>query len=422
MRFARHTTATAPFALSLGFFFACAAGNEEPKAEPNPGSDPTLLDAGAAEATPTDDGGEGSTPSTCSKDGFCYVTLPPLGPLLAVSASSADDAWMVPEHSGAILRWNGTVVKEVYEYEGASPPSITFQGIWAETKDSVWAPALGSDGHIFVVRHASPSGGGAPEFRELQTQEAASAIVALWGTGAGDALWLVTDRAVLRLHEDGAGAVVDNLSPTSDAPDAARYFWRGIWGFAPDDVYVAGSVCFSAACTLDDTQGVIGHYDGASWSITTLATTSQVSSLHGMLAGSDRQLWYDTVEAKPSTAPEKTYIGKTYLVSVTNEGGPGTPIFSHEAADSPACTTQIGHAAPSSGWFSGGLLLCRWTGTSLEPVQTALGSRPIAQQVRGIWAGNADDVWVVGTAVTRDGLPKRGFAARRTAASAQGGQ
>lgn len=118
-----------------------------------------------------------------------------------------------------------------------------------------------------------------------------------------------------------------------------------------------------------------------------------------------------------------TYAEKTYLVPVTNPGLPGAPVYSHPTDLPPACSTRVSHAvAPTSAWLSGGLLLCRWTGTKLEPVQTSPGALPVVETLNGIWAGGAEDVWIVGAAVTRDGLPPRGFAARRTAATATGGQ
>ncbi|MBN9167142.1 MAG: hypothetical protein BGO98_27880 [Myxococcales bacterium 68-20] len=424
MRLTRRTKSLAlAFMFALGPSFACATGDDEPKATPAPEVDPTPpLDAAVADAT---DDGLPPMPSTCSAGGFCYVRSPYLGPLLAVSASSVDDAWMVPEQSGALLRWDGASLKQIYEYEGPTPPNITFSGVWAETKDNVWAAAMGSDGHVVLVRYSSPPGGGAPAFRELPTRESATAILGIWGTPAGDTLWMVTDRAVLRVREDESGVIVDNLVPSTDAEDAGQYSWRGVWGFGPGDVYVAGRVCPSDYCEPKDSYGAIGHYDGTSWSVTTIDSASDVLSLRGTPPGTDRRLWFDTSEpsSREGDGSMTTYAEKTYLVPITNAGAPGAPLYSHPADVAPACSNRVGHAAaPTSAWLSSGLLLCRWTGTKLEPVQTSPGALPVVATLNGIWAGGAEDVWIVGAAVTRDGLPPRGFAARRTAATATGGQ
>ena len=410
------------FVLALGPSVACATGEEGPKSAPPPMDDsPSLLDAGAADAS--DERGA-STPSTCSESGFCYESLPVLGPILAVSASSADDAWMVPERSGVLLRWDGTSVTQAYAYDGAAPSNITFARIWAKKKDDVWAAAQTSDGQLFVVRYASAIGGGAPAFRELATQVSTSAILSVWGQPAGDSLWIVTDHGVLRVREDASGALVDDMSPALGAEDAHQYSWRGVWGFGPDDIYVAGRVCPPESCEPSESRGVLAHYDGTSWSITAIESASELLSLHGTAPGSEHQLWYDCREPELSSGPfgETIYVDKTYLVPVTNEGHPGAPLYSRSMKDVPACASRVGDmATPSSGWFSGGLLVCRWTGTTFEPVKVALGDRPIVEKVNGIWAGAEDDVWIVGAAVTRPGLPARGFAARRTKATLKGG-
>jgi len=332
---------------------------------------------------------------------------------------------MVPEESGVLLRWDGTSLTQAYAYSGASPSNITFARIWAKKKDVVWAVAQASDEQLFFVRYASPVGGGAPAFRELATQASASAILSVWGQPAGDALWIVTDRGVLRVREDAGGALVDDMSPPIGAEDTNQYSWRGVWGFGPDDIYVAGKVCPPDWCEPADSRGVLAHYDGTSWSITTIESASELLSLHGTAPGSERQLWYDSREPQLSSGPfgETIYVDMTYLVPVANEGQLGAPLYSRSMKDAPACASRVGDmAAPSSGWFSGGLLVCHWTGTTFEPVKVALGERPIVEKVNGIWAGGEDDVWIVGAAVTRPGLPARGFAARRTKATAKGGQ
>jgi hypothetical protein len=377
------------------------------------------LDAGTVDAT---DAPPATPPSECSEGGFCYVNVPSVGPLIAVSASSPDDAWMVAQEGGAIVHWDGTSLKQVYAYDGASPSGITFADIWAAKKDEVWAAARGNDGHVVVVRYSSPSGGGAPAFRQLSTQAPADMIFSVWGTPAGDALWMVTDRGVLRVREDGSGAVVDSLSPPTGPEDAAEYSWRGVWGFGTDDVYVAGKVCPYAFCEAQASQGILAHYDGANWSITTLASASELQSLRGTPPGTDRQLWYVATEHESPDGPTRKDLVTTYLVPIAG-AGPGAPLFSHPRGVAPACTSRIGQAAaPTSGWFSDGLLLCRWTGTAFEPTQTARGGVPVMQTVNGIWASGPDDAWIVGTALTRSGLPPRGFAARRTAVTAKGGQ
>ncbi len=400
--------------------FACAAGDDKVDAPPAEQFAPTPAPSADAEAvSDAPDDVPMASLKGCSDDGFCYVPVPRSMPLIAVSASSADDAWMLPESSSALLHWDGASIKQVYDYDRADPPNITFTGIWAQTRDKVWAVARGSDGRIVLVRHASPPGGGTPEFRVLVTEQPATTSIAEWGAPNGDVLWIATDTSVLRVHEDASGAVVEDRSPASSEDDPHGYMWRGIWGFAPDDVYVAGKVCPSNPCGADS-QGAIAHYDGTSWSITTVDSSIDVLSLRGTPPGGIRQVWYVASNRLP--APSQDIISRTELVALDEAGSPGAPLYSLPENRVPACTARVGQATgQSGGWFSSGLLLCRWTGSTLEPVRTAVDGRTIVESLNGIWAGGSDDVWIVGGAITRPGLVKTGFAARRTATTAEGG-
>ncbi len=399
------------YVVALGASVACATGDEKVEAKPPPVDDPSRsLDAGGdaseKDATP-------AAPNGCSDDGFCYVPVPSNRPLIAVSASSADEAWMLPQQSGAVLRWNGTSIEQVYEYDGATPSSITFGDVWAGKKDDVWAVATDSDNHYFFLHYAARAGG-APSFRELPTQEPVTAIRAVWGTGDGTELWIATVDSVLRVREDAAGAVIEDLRPNLGPDDEQGYAWRGVWGFGSDDVFVAGKVCPSSPCGSEG-QGAIAHYDGASWSISTIDSAQEVSSLRGTPPGTTRQLWFDTAEEDPTGTP----IQKTQLVTVASGGQLGAHLYTHPT-NGVSCGSRLGRAVSATvGWFSSGALLCRWDGTKLAPARTSIGDRPVINALSGIWAGGTDDVWLVGAAVTREGLPQGAIAARRSAATAQ---
>lgn len=401
------------YVVALGASVACAAGDEKVDAKSPPVDDSNRpLEAGVADAPEKD--ATIATPNGCSEDGFCYVPVPTDRPLIAVSASSADEAWMLPQQSGAILRWNGTSIEQLYEYDGASPSSITFGDLWAGKKDDVWAVATDSENHFFFVHYAARSGG-VPSFRELPTQEALTAISAVWGTADGNALWIATADSVLRVREDASGAVIEELRPSLGPDDEHGYAWRGVWGFGPDDVFVAGKVCPSNPCGWEGGQGAIAHYDGATWSISTIDSAEEVTSLRGTPPGTTRQLWYDTAEQDPPG----TFVQKAQLVTVTSDGQLGAQLYTHPT-NGAACSTRLGRAPSATvGWFSSGSLLCRWDGAKLAPARTSVGDRPVIHGLNGIWAGGTDDVWLVGAAVTREGLPQGAIAARRTRATAQ---
>ena len=418
MRLLRLLTARRVLGLGLAVVpataIACADGDEKLEGTPPPETTPPAVSVEGGASTELDAADDAPIAAVegCSDDGFCYEPVPRSAPLIAVSASGIDDAWMLPDRSGALYRWDGTSIRQVYEYEGATPPSITFTDLWAQTANNVWAAARGSDDRLVLVRYASPPGGGAPVFRELPTDVAWSGSRPVWGTPAGDVLWVAHGDEVLRIHEDASGAVVERVVMTNAEEDPRGFAWNGIWGFGPDDVYVAGKVCASAPC-LSASEGVLAHYDGTAWSIITVDGTVEVASLRGTPPGATRQLWY---MARPATP-----TWNTHLVPVAAGGVPGVAIYSHGADDKPKCSSAIGQAtSPTTGWFSDGVLLCRWNGTALEAARTAVADRVIVSNLRGIWAGGADDAWIVGAAITRPGLPTAGFAARRTATTARG--
>jgi len=391
----------------LCFSFACATSDDVAAGSRAPDEEgASLLDGGAergdvsvADASTEDvDAGR----SVCSKDGFCFTTVPIPKPLVAVSAASVDDAWMLAESSAVLLHWDGSSLKQRYEYAGTSPGSITFVSLWAEKKDDVWALANGSDGRFVLVRYSSPGPGEPPTFRELPTDVASKVVSAVWGTPDGDALWVATQgNSLLRIREESGAAIVDTFAPPNGS-----YYWMGIWGFGPNDIYLAGG---------DPSRGVIVHYDGAEWSVFQ-TNTALVSSLRGTPPGGERQLWYHHASPQPSGNTTQTS-----LVPVTADGGLGPPIYTHLMNPGPACSSRIGHASSSTAWFSDGVLLCRWDG-DFEPVSTSLDGRLVVDSVNAIWSSDRDDVWVVGAAVTSGGMPAKGFAARRTAATSKGGQ
>ncbi|MDF2691997.1 MAG: Type fimbrial biosis protein PilY1 [Labilithrix sp.] len=399
--------------LALGI--ACAGQDDDLSGAPPAPDASQSLDAGATDGS-DDDAEDAALPGRprCSPDGFCYVPVPVREPLVAVSASSVDDAWMLPQQSNKLLRWDGTTLKVAFEYASPSPQVIVFGGIWAEKKDNLWAVANDSDGHLFIVRHSSRVAGQPPAFRELKTDTPATEMtMALWGAPDGDALWIVTDWGVVRVHEDERGAVVEDMNPTTGPGDTNLYSWHSIWGFSPDDVYVAGRVCVDrfGVCAEGTIQGAIGHYDGEKWSMAAVGSMTDVMAIRGTPPGGDRQLWYVGNEVKNFID-----VSRTNLVTAFAGADLGKPLFSHPMDAAPACSSRFGQAtSTTSGWFSDGLLLCRWTGTTFEPVLTSLANVPVIYGVNGIWASGTDDVWVVGASLSRSSAPDAPFAARRVA-------
>jgi hypothetical protein len=369
---------------------ACATSEELGPPAPTEATAPApampSADASSADvAVPVD----AHVASRCSKDGFCPVPLPIASPINAISASGSDDVWMTA--GGRILHWDGKLVSVVNELGS----QLWFSALWAETKDNVWALAADETRTAFIVRFAPPAAGAPPAIREYRTTQP-TVDDSIWATPAGDELWTTTVASgvsqIVRFRDDGSGTLgTDVFKPT--LPPGGR--WSAVWGFAPNDVYVAGG-------------SAIAHYDGTSWSSSDLGTGT-ISSLHGTPPGQPRQLWYQ-VGNKILGEPISTY-----LVPIREDGSIEAPIFTNTMTKS-GCSSRIGRAvSPTVGWFSDGVLVCRWTGTKFELVGTAPETGAVYSSVSGIWAGGDDDVWVVGgTLKPADNFPAGGYAVRRT--------
>lgn len=383
---------------------ACATSDEPPLSAPPTTADgspsPTGI-ADASDATSIDGTSiDAGLRAPCSESGFCPVPLPIVTPLGAVSAASMDDVWMTTQNGSNILHWDGKLVSVVYEYVGLEPARVEFQAIWAETKDDVWVLGRDENWKLFVVRFSPPAQGATPTFREHRIDRIWG-LSTVWGTPTSDALWTTGslnvngESLVFRLREDDAGTlIVDDFRPPAPEGEPAPR-WSTVWGFGPNDVYVGGG-------------RTLAHYDGTSWTSWKL-DTGIIASLRGTAPGQARQLWYH-VEATVPLGPISTY-----LVPIVDGGAIGAPVF---AATTPraGCNGRIGAAlSPTAGWFSNNQLVCRWTGTNLEPVPTALETGPVVANISGIWAGSADDVWVVGSALSpSENFPQMGLALRRT--------
>ena len=400
-------------ALGMSLLFACAtkvelAAQDMPQPDAGPGnviSGADSADGDAAADAPADVAEAGIVTGACTAGGFCFQPVPIQTPLVAISGSSPNDVWAVG--GSTILRYRGTEWEQVYDYSGTTPSSITFTGIWATSPENVWALATTNVGGAMLVRYAAFDGG-PPRFYEVATTARGSSV---WVTPASDALWMASGSGTLtRLRDDGSGGVIrDDLVPKASPADTKNYAWTSVWGFGPDDVYVAGQeLSFFGG---GNTPPMLAHYDGSSWTITMLSVPagSTADALGGTAPTGPKQLW--------SSTRENSVDGPVFTVSLypIEDGAIGSVLLQQKVtASSPCGSKYVWATSPTSAWMSNGKVVCRWDGSKLERVATSLGGLPTGF-VRGVWAANEDDVWIVGESVPQGvGFPATGFAARRT--------
>ncbi len=402
----RSVAVLTPFAIAAPL--ACAdSGSEPERAEPVVPDASILPDAAPSDTDVSVDADAtiDAVAERCSSGGFCYEPLPLHAPLVAVSATSMNDAWAVG--GDAVVRWDGSAWKTVYQHDAVtSGTTVSLRGVFASKTDDVWA--LGEtpfpDRRFVVVRHV-PGDGGAPVFRETLTEEPAEGdFWAGWLTPSSDALWFLASgsSSVLRFRESTDGAIeIDRWSPQGETDEGTFVAWYGLWGFAADDVYMMGASCFFGAC-----DSLLARYDGASWSVAKVDDPQIVTGMFGTRdPAQPRQLWLESMD--PSTGDRSLR-----LVPVSSDGGLGPPVLDRKLD---GCGSLVGSAVgPAAAWLSDGCLVHRWNGTTLDVTPIAVGGEPPGR-VNAVWAGSADDAWVVGTSLPYEGpdLPELGFAARR---------
>jgi hypothetical protein len=187
-------------------------------------------------------------------DGASWSELEvPAGGMLNWVHGAQDDVWMVGELGRALLWRDGALVRE--DALGTEDP---LWGVWAAAPDDVWA--VGGNARdpagTPVLGHYD---GEAWELIELPELDRPSpALFKVWGT-SGDNVFAVGARGVV-LGYDGESWT---QLPSGTGEDIVS-----LWGRGPNDIVAVGG----------RSNGVLGRYDGTSW---TFETLERVSGLNG---------------------------------------------------------------------------------------------------------------------------------------------
>ena len=191
------------------------------------------------------------------------------GQLVAVAATSADNAWAVG-HTGdnrksagqatLIEHWNGTAWRRVHSPDPQGRGNF-LQGVTAITADDAWAvgyTVTGSGVYHALTMHwdgsawsvvTSPAGD-----INLRAVSASSADD-VWAVGLTDECGHGGSRCTtVAMHWDGSNwTLTSTLNPASSSVDALL----GVAAIGRDDVWAAG--------TVDWESTLIEHYDGSTW-------------------------------------------------------------------------------------------------------------------------------------------------------------
>jgi len=164
---------------------------------------------------------------------------------------SPDDLWLVG--GTQLARYDGSAWT-VTDLADDDPGIEDVVGIWGSSPTDVWVVGSQSTAAHFD---------GTSWQRQL-AGDSSNAVI--WGSGPDDVYISGTFEMA---HYDGT--TWEELDPSWNSSAA-----EGIWGFAPDDVWLASG------------SSELAHYDGASWSSTELDFTAEASVLWG---SSSNDLW-----------------------------------------------------------------------------------------------------------------------------------
>ena len=191
---------------------------------------------------------------TCSAEGYCWET-PWVTPafLTSVWGSGPNDLY-AGNGFGSVAHWDG----KAWTLESTGTEKWV-TGIWGSGPDDVYA--VGEDG-LSVHRSGGvwkPIDVGSSVFLE-----------GVWGSGPDDVIVVGADGTVVRY--DGKAWSSEKSGTSADLYE--------VWGTGPNDVYALGQT------RGPDSEGVILHHDGASWSEQRLG-----SDLVGVWGTGPEEVW-----------------------------------------------------------------------------------------------------------------------------------
>jgi hypothetical protein len=199
-------------------------------------------------------------------------------------------------------------------------------------------------------------------------------------------------------HYDGTAWSVAP-SPT---PTGARYTWlTDLAGTSASDVWAVG---FDLTSRLH-THPMAEHYDGASWTLTTVPQSLQLSGLSAVTALSANNVWAVGGESSStgSTPPRAWHYDGTAWSIVST---PGIAAGNLAAVTALSATNiwAVGLQGPSGSTGQAGLAM-HYDGTTWAPVSVPAPPAATGGQwaLESVSATSASDVWAVGYAMPADG-------------------
>jgi len=235
----------------------------------------------------------------------------------------------------------------------------------------------------------SPNVGGSTPVRNELLAVAAVSEIDVWAVGwSQDPEGPPYVKHTLTQHFDGSSwSIVPSLNPDGDTHTVLH----SVSGTSPDDVWAVGS---SHDGTLPS-RTLIEHWDGTQWSIVpSPSPDTQLNELRGVAALSANDVW--AVGFRGGTlneTPLETLILRWNGTSWSQVASPNVPAGANQLSGITAISANDVWAVGSAG---GAPLAIRWNGTawSVVPVN---GDRGLStEKLTGIAGAAGNDLWAVG--------------------------
>ncbi|HEY3447260.1 MAG TPA: hypothetical protein VGK67_12885 [Myxococcales bacterium] len=349
-------------------------------------------------------------------DGDRWVEYPLPGmELRRIRGTSPNDIWAVGS-SGTLFHWNGTSWASATE----AAPELGVADVWGDSGDT-WA--VGTERRVDAAFGVTMSGlvvGNSGDGWRRQDAGPSEVLSALWGVGAQD-LWAAGDQRAF--HWDGStwtgfdvGADHDSIhdlwgngsddlwavgvkwstTPQGNVGSPKAWHWNGsawseasvaapvgstldgIWGTAPDDLWVIGNGSWPH-------EAFILHFDGTTWT----QVTSVPGILHRVFGSGPDDVW--TVgEDGDLTLPDALLLhwdGSAWTEVPVRPEWPLLAVWAGSSSDAWASGSLYWSSWPPPGSAE----LLRWDGTTWTSV-------PYGSDVGiyAIWGRSVDDVWFGG--------------------------
>jgi hypothetical protein len=261
-----------------------------------------------------------------------------------------------------VRRWNG------FEWDTDSLTGLTggqlilgiLRGVWAADRNNCWVcgdvppatpPTSQTEGSLAYWNGSY--------WTNIQLPGSASALEAIWGFSASD-VWVCGQNKQL-WHWNGA-------TWTNESGNLPLWMFGtphlyGIWGSAPDDIFVVGSAPGFG-------NAVIAHYNGVTWTDQASGSFNTLRSVHGVDSS--------TVLAVGDGNTAKRYTGASWVDASTGLTAPARDVWMFSAA--------LAIAACSDN------RVYEWNGASWSLSKAGAGGN----DANGVYIRGTNERWVVG--------------------------